>query len=172
MTSTNTGPVPSPLPRYVYKIIPEAPPSPLPAEWPLSDLDRNDGFIHLSTAKQARGPRPGAVPVVSRRGDAGADLITRSPSRPAYSSRRPRGSGSSSCLSTGSPPAFAGKCPTRTAVRTFTAPTSAPRTCLTLRASRGVRVRFGPTRLRGMPGWSSEGVLALQQFFRVIRKGT
>lgn len=54
----NTGPVPSPLPKHVYKIIPEAPPSPLPAEWPLSDLDRNDGFIHLSTAKQVKPKSP------------------------------------------------------------------------------------------------------------------
>jgi uncharacterized protein (DUF952 family) len=43
---------PSPLPTYVYKILPSAPPSPLPQILPLSDLDANDGFIHLSTASQ------------------------------------------------------------------------------------------------------------------------
>ncbi|TDZ33465.1 hypothetical protein C8034_v008734 [Colletotrichum sidae] len=46
---------PSPAPRYLYKIVPSAPPAPLPAEYPLSDLDRNDGFIHLSTAAQVLG---------------------------------------------------------------------------------------------------------------------
>lgn len=45
-------PAPSPLPTYVYKILPSAPPSPLPDRLPLSDLDRNDGYIHLSTAEQ------------------------------------------------------------------------------------------------------------------------
>ncbi|KAI0670950.1 hypothetical protein C8Q78DRAFT_825596 [Trametes maxima] len=40
------------LPPYVYKILPSPPPSPLPAALPLSDLDRKDGFIHLSTAVQ------------------------------------------------------------------------------------------------------------------------
>jgi uncharacterized protein (DUF952 family) len=43
---------PSPLPTFLYKILPSAPPSPLPARLPLSDLDRNDGYIHLSTAEQ------------------------------------------------------------------------------------------------------------------------
>lgn len=46
---------PSPLPTYLYKILPSAPPSPLPARLPLSDLDRNDGFIHLSTSEQVPG---------------------------------------------------------------------------------------------------------------------
>lgn len=46
---------PSPLPTYLYKILPSAPPSPLPASLPLSDLDANDGFIHLSTAAQVPG---------------------------------------------------------------------------------------------------------------------
>ena len=45
-------PSPSPLPKYVYKILPEAPPDPLPATLPLSALDSQDGFIHLSTAAQ------------------------------------------------------------------------------------------------------------------------
>ncbi|KAF6839440.1 hypothetical protein CPLU01_01860 [Colletotrichum plurivorum] len=48
-------PAPSPLPKYLYKIVPSAPPTPLPAEYPLSDLDRGDGFIHLSTAEQVLG---------------------------------------------------------------------------------------------------------------------
>ena len=48
-------PAPSPLPTYLYKILPAAPPSPLPARLPLSDLDRNDGFIHLSTSDQVPG---------------------------------------------------------------------------------------------------------------------
>ena len=48
-------PAPSPLPKYLWKILPEAPPTPLPARLPLSDLDRNDGFIHLSTSEQVPG---------------------------------------------------------------------------------------------------------------------
>jgi uncharacterized protein (DUF952 family) len=43
---------PSPLPQHLYKILPSAPPSPLPSRLPLSDLDRNDGYIHLSTSEQ------------------------------------------------------------------------------------------------------------------------
>ncbi|KAK4168810.1 hypothetical protein QBC43DRAFT_81157 [Cladorrhinum sp. PSN259] len=43
---------PSPLPTYVYKIIPSAPPSPIPDFYPLSDLDKQDGFVHLSTSWQ------------------------------------------------------------------------------------------------------------------------
>lgn len=43
---------PSPLPEFVYKITTDPPPSPIPAEYPLSDLDAQDGFIHLSTAWQ------------------------------------------------------------------------------------------------------------------------
>ncbi|KAF2804358.1 uncharacterized protein BDZ99DRAFT_350252, partial [Mytilinidion resinicola] len=46
---------PNPLPTYVYKILPSAPPKPLPDVLPLSDLDANDGFIHLSTASQVPG---------------------------------------------------------------------------------------------------------------------
>ena len=41
-----------PLPTYVYKILSAPPPSPIPAALPLSDLDRRDGFIHLSNASQ------------------------------------------------------------------------------------------------------------------------
>ena len=48
-------PAPSPLPQYVYKILPEAPPDPLPSSLPKSALDEKDGFIHLSTAKQIPG---------------------------------------------------------------------------------------------------------------------
>lgn len=45
-------PPPPSLPQYVYKILPEAPPDPLPASLPLSVIDAQDGFIHLSTAAQ------------------------------------------------------------------------------------------------------------------------
>lgn len=48
-------PAPSPLPTYLYKILDSAPPSPIPERLPLSDLDRNDGFIHLSTSEQVPG---------------------------------------------------------------------------------------------------------------------
>ncbi|KAK0492529.1 hypothetical protein EDD18DRAFT_461151 [Armillaria luteobubalina] len=41
-----------PIPRFVYKIIPSPPPSPLPQSLPLSALDAQDGFIHLSDASQ------------------------------------------------------------------------------------------------------------------------
>lgn len=37
-----------PFPRYVYKILSEEPPKPLPHTLPLTPLDRQDGFIHLS----------------------------------------------------------------------------------------------------------------------------
>jgi len=42
------------VPTYIYKIVPSsAPPSsPLPDALPVSDLDKADGFIHLSTAAQ------------------------------------------------------------------------------------------------------------------------
>jgi len=39
-------------PKYVYKIVPGSLPNPLPRELPLSELDRADGFVHLSTAEQ------------------------------------------------------------------------------------------------------------------------
>ncbi|KAK4222983.1 hypothetical protein QBC38DRAFT_517909 [Podospora fimiseda] len=45
-------PPPNPLPTFVYKIIPSAPPSPIPDQYPLSDLDKQDGFVHLSTSWQ------------------------------------------------------------------------------------------------------------------------
>ncbi|KAH9989688.1 hypothetical protein BJV74DRAFT_837851, partial [Russula compacta] len=37
-----------PIPRHVYKILSEEPPNPLPHNLPLTPLDRQDGFIHLS----------------------------------------------------------------------------------------------------------------------------
>jgi hypothetical protein len=36
------------FPPYVYKILSEEPPNPLPHDFPLSPLDKQDGFIHLS----------------------------------------------------------------------------------------------------------------------------
>lgn len=41
-------------PRYIYKIIPSTSPvrEPLPEFLPVSELDQNSGFIHLSTALQ------------------------------------------------------------------------------------------------------------------------
>ena len=45
-------PAPSPIPTYIYKILHQLPPSPLPDALPLSPLDAKDGFIHLSTASQ------------------------------------------------------------------------------------------------------------------------
>lgn len=44
----------SDLPKFVYKIIPTAPPEPLPTEYPLSELDQTDGFVHMSTAEQVQ----------------------------------------------------------------------------------------------------------------------
>lgn len=37
------------FPRYVYKILSEEPPNPLPHTLPLTPLDKQDGFIHLSS---------------------------------------------------------------------------------------------------------------------------
>ncbi|KAF7545695.1 hypothetical protein G7Z17_g8983 [Cylindrodendrum hubeiense] len=42
-------------PKFVYKILPSAPPQPFPKENPLSELDQKDGFVHLSTATQVPG---------------------------------------------------------------------------------------------------------------------
>jgi uncharacterized protein (DUF952 family) len=39
-------------PTFWYKILDEAPPSPLPETLPATPLDAQDGFIHLSTASQ------------------------------------------------------------------------------------------------------------------------
>lgn len=49
--------LPMSLPTFLYKIIPSSSPlpSPLPDILPSSDLDKKDGFIHLSTAKQILG---------------------------------------------------------------------------------------------------------------------
>jgi hypothetical protein len=44
-------------PLYIYKILPSStpPPSPLPLALPVSELDRRDNFIHLSTSRQLLG---------------------------------------------------------------------------------------------------------------------
>ena len=43
-----------PAPRYLYKILDEAPPEPLPPTLPATQLDASDGFIHLSTTEQTK----------------------------------------------------------------------------------------------------------------------
>jgi hypothetical protein len=43
---------PDPMPNYVYKILPSAPPDPIPTPFPLSELDAKDGFVHLSSSWQ------------------------------------------------------------------------------------------------------------------------
>jgi Protein of unknown function (DUF952) len=48
MTAITTENVEPPIPRYVYKILSEEPPEPLPYTLPLTPLDKQDGFIHLS----------------------------------------------------------------------------------------------------------------------------
>lgn len=48
-----------PIPDYVYKITETPPPNPLPHTLPLSELDQQDGFIHLSNAHQ--------IPITSSR---------------------------------------------------------------------------------------------------------
>jgi uncharacterized protein (DUF952 family) len=52
---------------YTYKILPSAPPSPLPTALPLSDLDAHDGFIHTSLGSQ--------VPVTAERFFASHDAL-------------------------------------------------------------------------------------------------
>ncbi|OCB89474.1 hypothetical protein A7U60_g3364 [Sanghuangporus baumii] len=46
-------------PTYIYKLVPSSAPDPpfdeLPERLPVSDLDKNSGFIHLSTARQVPG---------------------------------------------------------------------------------------------------------------------
>lgn len=60
-TTTKTMPPPSPLPKYIYKILPSTPyysfPIPIPAshEFVLSPLDAADGFLHFSTTDQLEG---------------------------------------------------------------------------------------------------------------------
>ena len=53
---------PSPLPNYVYKILPNTSvyqgiPIPVPSDWqfPQTESDAQDGFVHLSTLKQLPG---------------------------------------------------------------------------------------------------------------------
>lgn len=48
MTATSTREIPD----HVYKILEYEPPNPLPHALPLSSLDQQDGFIHLSDAAQ------------------------------------------------------------------------------------------------------------------------
>lgn len=55
-------PAPKVLPKYVYKIVDEAPPSPIPDPFPPSELDKQDGFIHLSTSWQVSCPHPNHQP--------------------------------------------------------------------------------------------------------------
>lgn len=43
---------PAEPPRYVYKIVDTEPPFPIPDVFPPSELDRKDGFIHLSAPWQ------------------------------------------------------------------------------------------------------------------------
>jgi uncharacterized protein (DUF952 family) len=48
---------PTPIPKYIYKILSSSPPppSPLPLSLPISALDARDNFIHLSTSHQILG---------------------------------------------------------------------------------------------------------------------
>jgi uncharacterized protein (DUF952 family) len=50
MASANTNSLNGP--RYLYKILDQKPPHPLPTTLPTTQLDAHDGFIHLSTAAQ------------------------------------------------------------------------------------------------------------------------
>lgn len=43
---------PAEPPRYVYKIVDTEPPFPIPDVFPPSELDKKDGFIHLSAPWQ------------------------------------------------------------------------------------------------------------------------
>lgn len=70
LNSAHTSPIPAKMsaespPKYVYKIVPNAPPEPIPQEFPLSDLDKQDGFIHLSTGQQVRHTTQNPTPVCS-----------------------------------------------------------------------------------------------------------
>ncbi|PVH79859.1 hypothetical protein DL98DRAFT_515913 [Cadophora sp. DSE1049] len=48
---------PTPLPKYIYKILPSSPPpsDPLPISLPLSAHDARDNFMHFSTSSQILG---------------------------------------------------------------------------------------------------------------------
>lgn len=46
-------PPPTEMPKYVWKIVPDDP-RPIGDGLPVSDLDRKDGFLHLSTAEQVQ----------------------------------------------------------------------------------------------------------------------
>lgn len=55
LTTDNFSPTmaaPAEPPRYVYKIVDTEPPFPIPDVFPPSELDKNDGFIHLSAPWQ------------------------------------------------------------------------------------------------------------------------
>ena len=39
-------------PKYLYKILDRPPPDPIPDTLPTTELDKTDGFIHLSNAEQ------------------------------------------------------------------------------------------------------------------------
>ncbi|GAO46724.1 hypothetical protein SAICODRAFT_28829 [Saitoella complicata NRRL Y-17804] len=53
--SSDESLAPTPLPAHIYKLLPSPPPSPLPPALPVSELDQNDGYIHLSTHTQVPG---------------------------------------------------------------------------------------------------------------------
>lgn len=60
--SFTTMSAPIPLPNHVYKIFPnttvyQGTPIPVPSDWefPQSEVDANDGFVHLSTLEQLPG---------------------------------------------------------------------------------------------------------------------
>lgn len=60
--NTSDMAAPNPLPNFVYKILPNTPvyqgtPVPVPADWefPQTEVDADDGFVHMSTASQLPG---------------------------------------------------------------------------------------------------------------------
>lgn len=57
---------PNPLPTHIYKILDAKPEDPLPAALPVSELDRKDGFVHLSTAAQVSLPPSSSAPPFRR----------------------------------------------------------------------------------------------------------
>jgi len=52
MSAATTPGVDPTCPLYIYKILSEEPPDPLPYTLPLTPLDKQDGFIHLSIGKR------------------------------------------------------------------------------------------------------------------------